>query len=96
MNAQLRETLDEERGCQHDSSQREKAAITDLQAMLDLERSKMMDIQTSLEKERYKVQSLNGLLDAERQRAVEELEQERATCRQLKNSLDTLQVDRVT
>ena len=55
LNAQLRETLDEERGMQHDTSQREKAAITDLQAMLDLERSKMLDLQTSLEREKYKV-----------------------------------------
>ena len=92
LNAQLREVLDEERSSLHDTSSREKAAITDLQAMLDLERSKLLELHTTVEKEKNKVQSLNSFLSTEQSRAMEELEQERATCRQLKNSLETLQV----
>ena len=88
----MRETLDEERSSLHETSSREKAAITDLQAMLDLERSKLLELHSTVEREKNKVQTLNGLLSQEQSRATEELEQERATCRQLKNSLETLQV----
>ena len=49
LNAQLRESLDEERGSKDDMSVRERAAIADLQAMLDLERSKLLDLQVSRE-----------------------------------------------
>lgn len=92
LNSQLRDTLDEERGSLHETSFREKAAITDLQAMLDLERSKLLDLQTNLEREKTKVHNLNTVLAAEQSKAAEQFDHERATNRQLKSTLEALQV----
>ena len=51
LSAQLHDTLDEERRSQHEASAREKAAIKDLQAMLDLERNKLLDLQVGASQE---------------------------------------------
>ena len=48
--------------------------------------------QVAMERERRKVAHLNAQLDAEQTQAQASLERERATCRQLKVSLETLQV----
>ena len=90
--AQLRDSLEEERGSVHDTSLREKMTIGDLQSMLDLERSKILEMQTALERERHKVAALNTRLDADTVQYAEELDHEKAVSRQLRNNIDALQV----
>ena len=58
--SELRNSLASERGSQQDLSQRERVAVDNLQAALDLERSKMLDMQAALRKERIKVQVGRG------------------------------------
>lgn len=48
--------------------------------------------QTVVDRERRKVSSLNSKLDLEQLKAQDNLERERATCRQLKTNLESLQV----
>ena len=72
-----------------DTTQREKAWVGDLQAALDLEKSKVLDLHHALERERYKLTLLN---DDEKVKNAEDLDREHATCRQLKNNADALQV----
>ena len=52
--SKLRDTIQDERHSQQDTVHREQVAIADLQAMVDLERSKMMDMQRALEREKVR------------------------------------------
>ena len=89
----LKDALEEERTAQQLTSQREKVAIADLQAMIDLERSKMNDLQRSLERERGKVKDIGAKLESEKMSHKNELEREQRHIKQLKTSLEMMEVN---
>jgi len=72
-------------------SGREQAAIMDIQAMLDLERSRMSELQAALQKEKTKVANLNRALETEKQDSRSQLEDERDVTRQLSAEVSRLQ-----
>ena len=90
--ALLRDSLDEERSEQQETAHREKVAIADLQAMIDLERSKLSDLQKALEREKTKVKDVCSALEAEKVSHRTELEKEQRLAQQLKTSLDIMEV----
>ena len=60
--------------------------------MLDLERSKMLDLNAALKRERQNLSNVMTTMESERNLLNEELEQERTSARQLKNTLEMMQV----
>ena len=92
MVTQLQDSLDEERSSQREVTQREGAAIADLQAHLELERGRVAELQSAMENERIKIGEMGGLMEAEKALQTEMVDRERAACRQLKAALESQQV----
>jgi hypothetical protein len=92
LRAELRESLELERNNSLSKSQQTQSTINDLQSRLDFEKSKYLDIASALEREQKKVTTLNLALEGDRSQYLVDLEHERATCRQLKNNIDAIEV----
>ena len=67
---------------------RDRISISNIQAKLDLERSRVLQLQTTLERDSDKV----GSLSDEKLLLERDLDQQHAECRQLKNMVESLQV----
>ena len=96
VNNKLRENLDSERRSLLESTDRENSIFEDNQLDLDSERDKVNDLRNSVEREKQRLQSQVTALETQTSALKDELEQERLTCRQMKNEIDQIQVIQVT
>ena len=92
LNTQLHESLDQERSAYAENSHYEKSTIGELQTVLDNERSRSLDLRSRVNQLENEMEALQNVNDREKRRSLEALEEERAVCRQLKATIDSLQV----
>ena len=96
VNDKLRENQDSGRRSLLESTDRENSIFEDNQLDLDSERDKVNDLRNSVEREKQRLQSQVTALETQTSALKDELEQERLTCRQMKNEIDQIQVIQVT
>ena len=92
LNTQLHESLDQERSAYAENSHYEKSNIGELQALLDSEKSRNLDLRSKVNQLENTIAGLESVSEGQRRRSLEALEEERAVCRQLKATIDSLQV----
>ncbi|XP_033640014.1 A-kinase anchor protein 9-like isoform X2 [Asterias rubens] len=92
LNTQLHESLDQERSAYAENSHYEKSNIGELQALLDSEKSRNLDLRSKVNQLENTIAGFESVSDGQRRRSLEALEEERAVCRQLRATIDSLQV----
>nr|XP_034308473.1 protein Daple [Crassostrea gigas] len=95
VNHKLRESLDSERYSLLESADQKIPIFENMQLELESERAKVKDLKNSVEREKQRLQSQVTALESQTSVLKDELEQERLVCRQMKNEIDQIQLQKL-